>query len=106
MLIDFMLKDYYPLTPYDKTDKAFMAWQFDDPERGAGYVAFFRREKCITKTVQTPLYGLEPESEYLLNDLDNGSMGKFKGSDLLKEGLDLTLNSKRAAGIIVYEKVK
>ncbi len=102
MLVDFMLKDYYPLTPYDKTDKAFMAWQFHDPDKDAGYAAFFRRENCIVKTVQLPLHGLNPDVEYVLTDLDRGDMGTVKGADLL-EGIDLTLDKKRSAGIIMYK---
>jgi alpha-galactosidase len=33
---DNYLGDYYPLTPYDPTDHAWMAWQFDRPGLGAG----------------------------------------------------------------------
>ena len=105
-LVDFMLKDYYPLTEYNKTDSAFMAWQFHDPDKDAGYIADFRREKCVVKTIQVNLFGLDPDGEYAFTDADNGPMGTFKAADIAEHGFDLTLDKRRSAGIITYERVK
>ena len=35
--------DYYPLTPYSLDNTAWIAWQFDCPEKGEGLVQAFRR---------------------------------------------------------------
>ena len=40
---DYMLGDYYPLTPYSLAEDGWMAWQFDRPDLGEGMVQAFRR---------------------------------------------------------------
>jgi len=36
--------DYYPLTPYSLANTVWMAWQYDLPDTGEGYVQAFRRQ--------------------------------------------------------------
>jgi alpha-galactosidase len=38
--------DYYPLTPWTRDNKAWMAWQFDRPETGDGIIQAFRRPEA------------------------------------------------------------
>ena len=38
--------DYYPLTPYSTENTIWMAWQFDRPDLGEGFVQAFRRAEC------------------------------------------------------------
>ena len=42
--------DYYPLTPYNRDDKQWLAWQFDRPDLGEGLIQVFRRGKSPDET--------------------------------------------------------
>ncbi len=33
---DYLLGDYYPLTPYGRDERSWMVFQFDSPEKGGG----------------------------------------------------------------------
>lgn len=43
--------DFYPLTPWTRDPTAWMAWQFDRPEAGAGVVQAFRRHESFYEAV-------------------------------------------------------
>ena len=62
--------DYYPLTSYSLSDAAWMAWQFDCPERGEGVVQAFRHAKSAEESLWAKLQGLEPNAVYTLTNFD------------------------------------
>ena len=57
-IADGYFGDFYPLTEYSTTKDSWMAWQFDRPETGEGFVQAFRREKCIFEVGRLRLRGL------------------------------------------------
>jgi len=100
---DYMLGDYYPLTPYSLDDTVWMAWQFDRPERGAGMVQAFRRGASCYESARLALRGLEADAQYTLTDLDSGRTQQRVGRELMREGLLVTIPERPRAAVILYQ---
>ncbi len=97
--------DFYPLTEYSTARDAWMAWQFDRPEAGEGFLQAFRREKCIFEVGRLRLRGLDSESLYEVTDLDVGEPRRLSGRELATRGLAVTIAEQPGAVVIVYRKV-
>ncbi|NQT17086.1 MAG: alpha-galactosidase, partial [Planctomycetes bacterium] len=100
--------DYYPLTPYSRDNKAWIAWQFDLPEEGKGVVQAFRRAESTSAAAGLRLRGLNPRSRYLLTKLNGEGDEKsieMAGSRLLEAGLPVTIEAQPGAAVIMYEQV-
>ncbi|MBP5093247.1 MAG: alpha-galactosidase, partial [Abditibacteriota bacterium] len=67
--------DFYPLTEWSVSEKEWMAWQFDYPEKDKGLVQIFRREDSPFVSAEFALSGLDKDASYRLYDLDDGDMG-------------------------------
>ena len=100
--------DYYPLTPYSRDNKAWMAWQFDLPEQGKGVVKAFRRADSTETAAVLRLRGLNSQTRYALRRLEaDGDKEKveFAGSHLLEKGLPVTIEEQPGAAVITYEQI-
>jgi alpha-galactosidase len=100
----YLLRDYYPLTPYSLEKTAWVAWQFDDPEQGGGAVQAFRRAECSDDTLTVRLRGLDPDAKYLFEDLDEGTTQTMAGYDLRSKGLRITVRDQPGAAVLVYRR--
>ncbi len=98
--------DYYPLTPYDPTNKAWMAWQFNRPSLGEGMVEAFRRVRSSCESMRLRLHGLEPGASYDVRSLDNPGVRQMTGRDLMDQGLQVTLTHQPDSAVLVYTLVK
>jgi alpha-galactosidase len=101
----YMLGDYYPLTPYNLDAEQWIAWQFDQPETGAGMVQAFRREKCAEAAQTFRLRGLEPTAQYTVTNFDLDAPTTISGQDLLTKGLPLEVKELPGAALVVYRRV-
>jgi len=108
-----LLGDYWPLTPYSKANDAWMAWQFDLPEKGKGVVQAFRRADCPSDALTVRLRGLDPAADYALTDMDattesgapsDGSERTVSGRALMDDGLRLEAREKPQALTICYRR--
>lgn len=96
--------DYYPLTPYDVTTKAWIAWQFNRPRAGHGMIQAFRRPESDVEAMRFSLAGLNPEAEYRVTNLDSLEGKVFSGRELMAEGLLVELKHKPDSALILYER--
>jgi alpha-galactosidase len=94
--------DYYPLTPYSLDNDVWMAWQFDRPETKSGVVQAFRRSNSLVSSITLQLQGLNPETTYVVTNLDLAGTLSFTGESLMKTGLTVTLPA-RGSAILLYE---
>jgi alpha-galactosidase len=101
---DLMLGDFHPLTEYSLADNVWLAWQFDSPEKGAGFVQAFRRPACEPESVVLRLRGLDAEADYTVTDLDEGVPRQAKGSELAR-GWAVSAAVRPAARLLVYTRV-
>lgn len=101
---EYLLGDFYPLMPYTLEDTVWMAWQFDCPERGEGMVQAFRRAASPDESLRVKLHGLEPETRYVVTDLDTATATGMTGNELLEQGLTIVLREKPGAAVLLYHK--
>jgi alpha-galactosidase len=102
----YLLGDYYPITPYWKDEKFWMAWQFDRPETGEGVMQVFRRSECESASTRLMLRGLDPDARYTVTNLDTERVDRMTGSQLMMGGLEVEIAQKPGAAILVYSKAK
>jgi alpha-galactosidase len=96
--------DFYPVTPYTHDRSAWIAWQFDRPEAGEGFVQAFRREGSIFEAARIPLRGLEAGAAYEATDLETGATARHAGRDLLDAGLPIAIGKRPGAAVILYKR--
>jgi alpha-galactosidase len=102
---EFWLGDYYPLTGWSLAEDVWLAWQFDRPEAGAGFVQAFRRAQSPYETARFPLRGLVAASVYEVENADaQGPPARIEGRELLERGLPVTLSERRSSGLIFYRR--
>ena len=101
-----LLGDYYPLTPYSLDEGAWMAWQFDRPEVGAGLVQAFRRGESIYEAARLRLRGLEPEASYVVCDLDAGKTTRMDGRELMARGLPVVMQDRPGSLLVTYTRAQ
>ncbi len=97
--------DYYPLTPYDKSQTSWMAWEFHDSDSGHGYVQAFRRENNIQPRTRLSLRGLDPQAAYEITDRDTGQSQQLTGRELMSDGLLVYAPAPRTALLYTFRKI-
>lgn len=98
--------DYYPLTQYSLANTAWMAWQFDLPDTGEGYVQAFRRRDNDEAARTFRLRGLVPTAQYELRDLDAAAARQSSGKELMEQGLAVEIPATPGAAIIRYRRLQ
>jgi len=96
--------DFYPLTPWNRDDTAWMAWQFDRPEAGEGMVQVFRRHNSFYESAHLKLLGLDAQANYTVTNLDTGASEKRSGRELLSDGLAVTMPAQPSVAVLVYRR--
>jgi alpha-galactosidase len=102
----FFFGDYYPLTKCGPSKEAWIAWQFDSPERGAGFVQAFRRSECIYEASRLKLRGLDPKARYRLTRFDSSEQSEATGRELLEKGLRVSIDKVPGEAVIKYQRVE
>jgi alpha-galactosidase len=103
-LSQFYNGDFYPLTPYTQDEAAWMAWQFNAPEQGAGAVQAFRRVGSPAAEMRLKLHDLDPDATYSSQASDATETRQASGRELMGEGLAVRLPAPPAAAVIFYRK--
>jgi alpha-galactosidase len=75
--------DFYPLTDHSLRRDAWLAFQFDSPERGEGLVVAFRRPACPEARALFALRGLCASARYCVRDCLAGGETRHPGAALL-----------------------
>jgi len=99
------LGDFYPLTEYQLDPTAWLAWQFDVPERGEGLVQVFRRDRSFYETARFKLGALEPDVRYLVTNLDSGERTARTGRELAETGLLVAIADRPGDAVLTYSKL-
>jgi alpha-galactosidase len=98
--------DYYPLTPYSTDDSAWLAWQFDQPERGEGMVQAFRRPSSPLEEACFKLRGLDPKAKYMVSSMGEPGSRELSGRELIEKGLPVAIREQPGAVVATYKQVK
>ncbi len=97
--------DYWPLSDYSLANNVWMAWQFDLPEEGRGFIQAFRRADCPDESFTLHLRGLDPDATYQLTDADSGEILTATGA-ALATGFEAKAPEAPAALLWTYRKVE
>ena len=104
--VDFYTGDFYPLTPYNREEGNWIAWQFHRQDQKAGVVQAFRRDKSEAAEKTFRLCGLDPDARYRIQDLDKDTSDIVLGKELLDKGLTITIPSQPGAAMVQYTQIK
>jgi len=98
--------DYYPMTPYNRDETRWIAWQHHRTDNEAGLVQAFRRKDCVVQSVTLRLRGLDADAKYRLTDLDAPQDAKvLTGRELMDAGLAVEAAQAPQAVLVTYERV-
>ena len=102
---NYYFGDFYPLMPYSLANDQWIAWQFDCPDSGEGMAQVFRRADSLYETARLPLKALDPASNYIVTNIDNGEEHTVSGKDLQQQGLEAKITEKPGTAFFVYKKI-
>ena len=95
--------DYYPLTPFHRSAEKWVAWQFDSPETGCGFIQGIRLPESPEETITIHPNGIRPDSMYFLENPETGETRNTSGADLVRDAFTFAL-PKRSAAIWFYRE--
>jgi len=95
---------WYPLLPYSRSPRDWMAMQFHRPDLGEGMILVFRRAESPYHTVEVALRGLDAEKSYLLTFDGSSEKRRVRGADLMKNFL-VSLGKARSSELITYHRI-
>ena len=102
---DLMLYgDYYPHTPFHKQADQWVAWQFNRPEAGDGFVQGVRLPAAPDATLTVHLKGLRPDAAYTFTNPETGGTREVAGDVLARDGFTLALPPRN--GVVWQYRVK
>ena len=95
---DLMLDgDYYPLTPYHRSPDQWVAWQFDRPERGRGFIQGIRLPAAQEEALVVRPRALVPDATYVFENPETGETRELAGVALLRGGFSFALPARAGA---------
>ena len=95
---------WYPLLPYTRDDRQWMASQYHRPDRGEGMILALRHRESPQETRELSLHGLDPRATYELHYDGTNLKSAAKGADLM-EAVSVTIPEKGRSELIVYREV-
>lgn len=98
----YLSKDIYPLTQPSAVKDIWCAAQYHDSDTDSGIILAFRRENSPYETASFDLKGISPHKNYTFTEADGESF-TVSGSSLIKEGLSLTIKSRRTSKLYFYK---
>lgn len=89
--------DYYPLTPFHRSDREWVAWQFDNPEKSRGFVQGIRLPSAPQEILTIQLKTIRSDVLYTFENAESGESKRIHGSDLIRDGFTFTLPPRSGA---------
>jgi len=98
--------DFYPLTACSTDPSQFLAYQVHRADLGAGLVLAFRRTKCDVPAISVALGGIEPQSDYKVEFIDEQrkKTAKTMSGRMLATDLSLVIPQRGASLLVRYQK--
>ena len=101
----YIYGDFYPLLDYSTTPDAFVAWQWDRPDKKDGAVIALRRAKCGTADLTLRLHAIDPAVTYEVEirpGLEKVPPQTMKGGELAQ--LHLKIDDQPGSVLVFYRK--
>ena len=99
-LSPYLLKEFYPLTPWhkEKDNTDFAAFCYYDPEAEEGAILAFRQEACLRERLTVVLPFADKGARFLLTDEDSGAQ------ETTNERIELYFDRPRTARLLWVKK--
>ena len=101
----YLCSDYYPITPYSRSESGIIGWEFFDNSLQEGFVQLFCQNYCYDETYLLQLKGLDDNASYVITDFD-GINSMTKTGKELKDGVRVEFLNPRSAFIATIKKEK
>jgi alpha-galactosidase len=101
----YIYGDFYPLLDYSAAEDAFVAWQWDRPDKGGGAVIALHRAGCAVGDVSLSLRALDPAASYdveLRPGLEKAAAQIMSGSALAR--LHLRIDDRPGSVLVFYRR--
>ncbi|MFN7293032.1 MAG: hypothetical protein ACK5T6_20795, partial [Pirellula sp.] len=98
--------DFYPLTKWTLNPDAPLAFQFPGSESETGLIQFFGNEKQKHAPMRLFPKGLQPGSDYILQDWNSETSLCVTGEHLMRDGIALPERKNENAIILQYRLVE
>ena len=95
--------DFYPHTPVHRSDKGWVAWQFNYPETGCGFIQGIRFPASPDESLTIHPEGLCKEAKYVFENPETGETKEISGEDIIQKGFTLKLQP-RSGEIWLYRR--
>ncbi len=89
--------DYYPHTPFRRSPDQWVAWQFDSPEKGQGFVQAIHLPASQDEALTIHPAGLDSSVTYVFENGESGEIREVTGRDLLASGFTFSLPARSGA---------
>lgn len=97
--------DYYPHTPFERSADKWVAWQFDSPEKGRGFLQGIRLPEAKEGTFTIHPEAIDANAAYVFENEETGETRNIAGKDLIQTGFTFTLPA-RSGAIWFYRSIK
>jgi len=92
--------DYYPHTPFHRSAEQWVAWQFDCPETGCGFLQGIRFPASLQETLTIHPQALLPDAMYVFENLETGEVRELPGDSQIQDGFTFVLPAR--SGVIWF----
>ncbi len=96
---------WYPLLPYTRDPRAWMASQYHRPDLDEGMLLVFRHGESPYSHIEIALHALNSQAQYNVVSDRIGSLGEISGQDLMRK-LEINLPEKPQSDLIIYRRVR
>ena len=100
----FYYGDFYPLARCTRSTDACLAYQLHRRDLHAGLIVVFRPAASPYIQAVFPLRGLNPRTQYVLEDTDSGQRTCAAGEILASTGLPIPIDQPRQSRLLFYQK--
>jgi alpha-galactosidase len=95
--------DFYPHTPFHTSGEGWVAWQFDDPATGRGFIQAIRLASCPDESITIHPAGISPDDSLLFENQETGESLTVDGDRLARDGYRIAL-PPRSGAIWFYQR--
>jgi alpha-galactosidase len=89
--------DYYPLTPFHRSDQGWCARQFDRPELERGFIQGIRFPASPDETFTVYPQAMQPLVTYFFENVETGESQEISGEELNRVGFTFALPTRSGA---------
>lgn len=94
--------DYYPLTPYSKSNEKWVVRQFDDTNNKTGFILAIRHSACEENACNVKLKAINPNAVYYFENAETGQKIEIDGKLVDTEGFTFSI-PKHSGEIWTYK---